>query len=125
VAKKAEYQAWILSHTPEEIHAANLARRQLRRLTKDSQKTAPKHTTMLIDDRKVKAVANPYAQFFGERYRSGDLKGLAVKDASRLVASEWKALTAAEKKVCCDFHLALHCAHTTTEIRRPDRTGQG
>jgi hypothetical protein len=71
---------------------------------------------MLIDDRKVKAVAGPYPQFFGDRYRSGDFKGISVTDASRLVAAEWKALSAAEKKVCDGFHLASRFAHTTTEI---------
>jgi hypothetical protein len=40
-----------------------------------------------------------------ERQQSGDLKGIALKESGPLVANEWKALSAGEKKVC---HPCLH-----------------
>ena len=38
-------------------------------------------------------------QFSRERYASGDLKHMSIKDAGRLIGNEWKSLTDAERKV--------------------------
>jgi hypothetical protein len=60
---------------------------------------APKHTLKLVDDRHVKRPSTAYVVFFKERHLSGDFKGIAPQEATKLVASEWKALSAGEKKV--------------------------
>jgi hypothetical protein len=126
-ARQAEYRAWILTHTPQEIHAANLARTQLRRILKGRQKSGPAHTGILHDDRQVKRASNPYAFFFGERIHSGDFKNIKVGESAKLVAAEWRALSAGEKKVCaaCSLTGDTTLAYITTEIRRRDGGGQG
>jgi hypothetical protein len=48
----------------------------------------------------VKLPPNPYAQFFGERSATGDFKGIAAPERGALIANEWRALSAGEKKVC-------------------------
>jgi hypothetical protein len=100
-ARMAEYKAWILTHTPEQIYAANVARNQLRyRLKAGEYRGTPRYTARLRDDRLPKRPSGTYTIFVSERWASGDMKGIAAPDASRIIASEWKALSAGEKKVC-------------------------
>lgn len=40
-----------------------------------------------------------YAQFTKARWASGDLRGVPIVDAAKLIAEEWKALPEAQKKV--------------------------
>jgi hypothetical protein len=122
-AKLAEYNAWIRSHTPEQIVAANNARSQLRIKLKGKRKAGhPAHTAKLIDDRHVKRPAGPYQCFFVERHLSGDLKGIAVTEAAKIIGAEWKALSAGEKKVCASelftCFIADRFRNTRTQVLR-------
>ncbi|TVY78473.1 Non-histone chromosomal protein [Lachnellula suecica] len=83
---------WAATHTPEEINAANNARNQLRKLTKHNWTPIP-------DTRIPKRPTTPYIFFFKERRSSGDFKGIAVGAATKVIATEWKALSAGERKV--------------------------
>jgi hypothetical protein len=115
-AKLAEYNAWIRTHTPAQIYAANLARTQLRKML---IRGTPRYTTKLKDDRQAKRPSGTYTIFVTERWGSGDLKGIATADASKIIAQEWKALSASEKKVCALFNFsALTYSHLcrNTEI---------
>jgi hypothetical protein len=100
-AKLAEYQAWIRSHTPTQIHAANNARTQLRRLRRHptNKRINPPHTSKLVDDRQVKRPVNAYARFNADRQATGDFKNIPLGDSAKLIAQEWKSLSAGEKKV--------------------------
>jgi hypothetical protein len=46
---------------------------------------------------------SPYNLFVRERHASADFKGIKPTEAIGLISSEWKALSAGEKKVCHDF----------------------
>ncbi|USP74223.1 hypothetical protein yc1106_01497 [Curvularia clavata] len=97
-ARKAEFDKWLKSHTPEQIRIANLARAQLRKKLAGTQKRMPAHTAKLNDDRRVKSAPTPYIVFSKARHASGDMKGIAVTEAAKLIANEWKALSESEKK---------------------------
>jgi hypothetical protein len=100
-ARLAEYNAWIRSHTPAQILAANNARAQLRTKLKGKRKAGhPAYTAKLVDDRQIKRPAGPYQIFFTERHNSGDMKGIAVAESAKIIGAEWKSLSAGEKKVC-------------------------
>jgi hypothetical protein len=100
-AKKVAYKAWIESHTPDEIRAANRARAALRRRHKqNSGKGYPSHTSKIHDERAVKRTLSPYMQFSMDRRASGDFKAIGLGDSSKLIGQEWKALSEAEKQVC-------------------------
>lgn len=68
----------------------------------------------------MKRPRTAWAAFLGERTKSSDFNGIAVTERIKLVAAEWKALNADEKKV------RFLCVHTCggqelmyfTEIRR-------
>ncbi|KAF1364817.1 hypothetical protein EJ07DRAFT_161798 [Lizonia empirigonia] len=97
--KAAEYKAWIESHTPEQIRVANNARARLRKLLPPLKKGgAHRNTRTLVDERRVKRPMNPWAFFFTERCPSSDFNGIAAPERTRLIAGEWKALDANEKK---------------------------
>lgn len=98
------YEAWIQTHTPYEIRLANNARVHLRRLG-----TKPGRWSTLKDQRQLKRPALPRLLFAADRWASGDLQGLKVTEASRLLSREWEALPAAEKKVrFCGFILQFY-----------------
>ena len=80
-----------------QIKAANHARDQLRRQAK---KTGVKSRYFHIqDDRLVKQPSNAYSLFLKDRFDSGDMKGMALAEISKLIAREWKGLNTSEKKV--------------------------
>ncbi|KAL9133851.1 MAG: hypothetical protein Q9175_004971 [Cornicularia normoerica] len=89
-ANAAAYRQWVESYTPAIIHEANLARHHLKRLGVKSPQ--------LQDHRQVKGPRTSFTYFYGERYRSGDLRGLKVSEATKLAGREWKGLSASEKK---------------------------
>jgi hypothetical protein len=101
-AKRAEYDAWIHTHTPEQIRIANNARSNLKRRLAAGQpvKVRSQNLRKLEDDRQVKAPANGWIRFSTERRSSGDFKSISVTDSMKLIAEEWKALSAGEKEVC-------------------------
>src|SRR5690242_15247223 len=83
-AKRAEYQAWVRSYTPDQIRIANNARALLRKKLGRSAKTNswPAHTHKIHDDRQVSKASTPYLLFFQERWASGDFKGIKAGDAA-------------------------------------------
>ncbi|KAH4234280.1 hypothetical protein HBH61_202130 [Parastagonospora nodorum] len=91
-ARRAEYKAWIQSHTPAQIQDANKARSALRRLK------ASARSTKLVDDRQVKQPPGAYIHFFTERKSTPDFRGISVQESAKLIGAEWKALNAGEKK---------------------------
>jgi hypothetical protein len=114
-ARHADYNAWIRSHTPEQIRIANNARAQLRRILAKPGRSAA-HTAKLVDDRHVKSLPTPYVLFFTERHASGDMKGISVPDAAKVASKEWKALSPDEKKVCSSDSFDRTHAHLLSEI---------
>ncbi|OIW35164.1 hypothetical protein CONLIGDRAFT_689410 [Coniochaeta ligniaria NRRL 30616] len=100
LANDAAYRAWVESHSPVEIDAANRARQRLRRLLPAHKKGDIK------DDRLPKQPASPYAAYIASRWKSGELAGESFKDASSDSASKWKSMSAAEKKEFQDIAAA-------------------
>ncbi|KAF1814217.1 hypothetical protein P152DRAFT_456446 [Eremomyces bilateralis CBS 781.70] len=106
VANDRAYDAWVQSHTPEQIRLANIARKSLNHRAK-SGKTGTAHSAKLVrpikDERQVKQPLNALILYTKQRWESGDLKGIAPSEAMKLVAGEWKALGEAEKKIYTDM----------------------
>ncbi|KAF2233577.1 hypothetical protein EV356DRAFT_533582 [Viridothelium virens] len=103
----SSYREWVHSHTPEQIRQANKARVTLRRkLTTTTpnpgHKKRPKSHGRVIrpitDDRTVKGPRSSLTYFTRDRHQSGDMKGLRVSEAGKLIANEFNALTASEKE---------------------------
>ncbi|KAL9094289.1 MAG: hypothetical protein Q9165_003429 [Trypethelium subeluteriae] len=103
----SKHREWIHSYTPERIRQANKARASLiRRLTTTSpnpgHKKYPKFQGRVIalipDDRTVKGPRKAYTYFTLDRHQSGDMKGVPVTEAAKLIGNEFKALTASEKQ---------------------------
>ena len=80
------------SLSPSQIHEANNARMRLRKMGKKS-------SYKIKDPRLVKRPVTARNVFTKERHVSGDLKGIKLAEASKLIDKEWKELTAAQKKV--------------------------
>lgn len=59
----------------------------------------PSQTQHIEDERRVKRPSSAWTFFFSERIQSTDFKGIVLKEKSRLVADEWKALSGDEKQV--------------------------
>lgn len=94
-ANEAEYKAWVLKHTPQEIRDANFARLALKR----KYKMTGSKVVRIEDDRQAKSPKNGLLFFMMERRQSGDFKDIPLVEATKLMASEYKALSAGEKKV--------------------------
>lgn len=86
------------SHTPQQILAANLARRRLRARESTAKGTASKWAS-IQDDRVPKAPITPFFQFYQERQGSGDFLNIAQTETSKLIAQEWKDMSDASKQV--------------------------
>ncbi|KAF1837207.1 hypothetical protein BDW02DRAFT_491779 [Decorospora gaudefroyi] len=97
-AKKAEYQAWIQTHTVDQIRIANNARSLLRRKLGTAKGSRLAHTNKLHDERQVKQPPSGYQLFFTSRHGTGDFKGIKPTEACKLIGNEWKSLAAGEKK---------------------------
>lgn len=95
-----EFQEWLSTHTPAQIKDANVARARLRKLVdpKKAYQFAP-----IKDARLLKKPAGTYLQYHMERLDSGDFRGVSVANASRDISTEFKALSASEKKVSLEF----------------------
>ncbi|KAF2472001.1 uncharacterized protein BDR25DRAFT_221485 [Lindgomyces ingoldianus] len=107
-AQQAEYKRWVLSHTPEQIRIANLARLNLRRRvpTTAGKRKYPPHTSKIKDDRQVKRPSSAYLRFATERNTSGDMKSIAKSEVMKLIGNEWNALSASEKQKYEDAYTA-------------------
>ena len=88
-------------YTPAEIKAANSARNYLNKIAK--KKGQKKMFIHFHDERVVKRPRSPYVYFLQDRFASGDMKNMKILETTPLIAREWKALTAAQKKVLSPF----------------------
>ncbi|KAK3056852.1 hypothetical protein LTS18_011604, partial [Coniosporium uncinatum] len=105
-ANATAYEAWVSSHTPEQIRLANNARRRLKQLlplTKSGSQRSGKGLTLIQDARQVKRPASSFSIFHGERYRSEDMKGIALAEVAKLTSGEYKALSESERKKYIDL----------------------
>ncbi|PQE11070.1 HMG box protein [Rutstroemia sp. NJR-2017a BVV2] len=84
---------WVATHTPDEIRLANNARQALRKL---SGKSVPRD---IPDERQPRRPAHALLFFIKDRYASGDFANVKAREALGLIATEWKALPAAQRKV--------------------------
>ncbi|OLN88736.1 hypothetical protein CCHL11_01869 [Colletotrichum chlorophyti] len=89
----AAYQAWVTSHTPQEIAEANRARARLRKI---HGRLTPRD---IQDDRQPSRPQGPYVLFTKARWASGDLNGTTAPTAASRLSQEWKALSEPEKSV--------------------------
>ncbi|KAF3043226.1 hypothetical protein E8E12_009383 [Didymella heteroderae] len=97
-ARLAEYNAWVKSHTPEEIRLANNARKLLKRKLAGKNKGGIARTQLIEDDRQPKRPTSSWTIFFAERQSSSDFQGISIPERSKLIAAEWKSLSASEKQ---------------------------
>lgn len=93
MANAAALKEFIESHTPEQIRLANNARLLLKKLTGKAR------GLQLQDSRIPKRTRSPLAIFTQDRWATGDLKGVALVDATRIVRKEFDELSATERKV--------------------------
>ncbi|KAF1968382.1 hypothetical protein BU23DRAFT_514896 [Bimuria novae-zelandiae CBS 107.79] len=109
-AARAEFNTWIHQHTPEDIRAANFARATLRRKLEAKGSKNVQYRRLEDDRRDTSSKLTPYIRFSTERIASGDLKGIAFGEKAKLIANEWKALNASEKKKYQDAYDAAKAA---------------
>lgn len=81
------------------IRDANIARQQLLRDAKSRNVKNKGSYRPIRDDRAVKQNVPAYSFFTRDRFATGDFKGMAIAETGRLISREWKALSAAERKV--------------------------
>ena len=120
-ANDAAYKQWVEKHTPEQIRIANTARLRLKR--KESKAGSQKYSS-IEDPRFPKKPLNARAVFTKERWATGDMKGISLVDAAKTINEEWKALSAAEKKVNISRILGTLAANTefsNSRIRQQQR----
>ncbi|MCJ1287124.1 hypothetical protein MMC26_006472 [Xylographa opegraphella] len=91
-ASRDAYEAWIQSLTPEKIRKANIARNALTRLGVKG------FSRRLKDERQVKRPVPAHVFFLKERFNSGDMHGMALPDAARLIMKEWRELGDSDKQ---------------------------
>lgn len=105
-----EFQEWLNTHTPVQIKDANKARTRLRRLAADGKKSqfAP-----IKDARLLKRPTSSYLQYHTERLASGDFRNVSTTQAARDISTEFKALSASEKKV--SLELSYACFNCLTD----------
>ncbi|SZF00217.1 unnamed protein product [Blumeria hordei] len=89
----ATLNAWLSHYTPDQIRIANNARRVLNR--KYGRKIP---LARIQDPRLPKRPLGTYVCFVKERFESGQLVGVPFLTASKMLASEFHALTPAHRK---------------------------
>lgn len=67
----------------------------------------PRRYPTIKDSRLPKRSLNSRAFFTKDRFASGDLKGISITDASKLLTSEWNSLSPSERKVSRKLPLKL------------------
>lgn len=97
----AAFKAWVASHTANEIHEANNARRLLRR----KQGKQVTRNYIIHDERQPKRPTSPYAHFIKARWASGEFTGRPTEMAKQM-AEEFKNLEPAARKVYEDLAAA-------------------
>ncbi|KAF2094634.1 hypothetical protein NA57DRAFT_60659 [Rhizodiscina lignyota] len=101
-ANEVEYKNWVESHTPEAIRQAQLARRRLKTLLKP--KKGSNAYSLIHDERQVKRPTTVYSQYIVDRFASGDFKAISFGESSKLITSEFKALSPSEKQKYKDLY---------------------
>ncbi|KAL8413968.1 hypothetical protein RB594_005268 [Gaeumannomyces avenae] len=96
---KAAYKAWVESHTPAEVHAANKARSRLRRVHKVSK-------SMIKDPRLPKRPMTPFFFYIQKGFTPRDPALVKVTDHAKAAASQWNTLGTAERKPFIDMAIA-------------------
>jgi len=94
LANNIALKEWTETHTPEEIRLANNARIQLKKRIGKPNSYSP-----LQDSRLPKRNRTPFILFAGDRWASGEFKGVKVTEASLLLRREYQALSDAERKI--------------------------
>ncbi|KAI0022204.1 hypothetical protein F4780DRAFT_207103 [Xylariomycetidae sp. FL0641] len=110
----ATYKAWVESHSPSQVVAANRARTALKR-----KHGFPKGNLKLIEDERLpKRPTNAYGLYTKARWASGDLSALGVGAAAKKASEEWKSLSAAERQPYNDLAKSEreHWAHGMAAI---------
>ncbi|KAL1882727.1 hypothetical protein VTK73DRAFT_1247 [Phialemonium thermophilum] len=90
-ANNAAYKEWVENHTPEQIAAANRARNRLRRKFKIPLRT-------IKDDRQPRKPVGAFALFAQSRWQSGEFANQPISTTTKLLGSQWKALSDAERR---------------------------
>ncbi|XDG06544.1 hypothetical protein ABKA04_006159 [Annulohypoxylon sp. FPYF3050] len=90
----ADYKAWVERHSPQQIRAANIARRALKKKHNYPPKSGVK---LIVDERLPKQPTTPFTLFTKARWASGDLANKTVAESSKLLGAEWKNLSEAER----------------------------
>ncbi|KAI0555372.1 hypothetical protein F4679DRAFT_523473 [Xylaria curta] len=96
LANAAAYKAWVESHPVQAIYDANKARKALKK-----KFNFPKRSVKVIrDERLPKRPPTAYSLFTKARWASGEYTtpGVRATDVASRIATEWKALTAAERQ---------------------------
>ena len=79
--------------TPEDVLKANNARKTLKKLGIKG------FSRLLKDERQVKRPVAAHCLFLKERHNSGDMQGMGLRDATRLILREWRELGEPDKQV--------------------------
>jgi len=107
IANNEAFKTWVESHTVEEIHKANVARRALRRISDQPIAEGRKQHYVdksmgyraIRDIRAPKKIDSPYIAYVRERFSSGEFAGVAGPEAIRTISTAWKQFSAEEKQV--------------------------
>ncbi|KAK3330381.1 hypothetical protein B0H66DRAFT_59636 [Apodospora peruviana] len=94
LANKAAYQSWILSHTPKQIHDANVARHRLNYLLKPETKFRS-----IKDGRLPKQSRGAYQLFMTSHMKNAAIQNLQeAQSVMRTAALQWKTLSESERQ---------------------------
>ncbi|KAI1096236.1 hypothetical protein F5B19DRAFT_438445 [Rostrohypoxylon terebratum] len=91
----AEYKAWVESYTPREIHAANHARKVLKKKHNYPPKAGVK---LIVDERLPKQPVTPYSLYTKDRWASGDFANKSIAESSKQLSAEWKNMSEADRR---------------------------
>ena len=87
VANEANLKAWVEKHTPQEIAAANHARKRI--ATLKGVRTTPR----IPDERQPKKPMTSFSCFISSRYSTKAVPGASSKDTFKSLAQEWRGMS--------------------------------
>ncbi|KAI9825509.1 MAG: hypothetical protein M1826_007005 [Phylliscum demangeonii] len=121
-ANGAAYKKWVESHTVEEIQLANRARKRLRFLSKMAGVKVPGGSRVRIRDVRVEAKRprSGYVHFVMSRHASGKYKDRPMLVAAGVIAQEWKAMPAEEKR---PYQRMFEDEKARLQLHQPQRAG--
>ncbi|CAJ2501782.1 Uu.00g046350.m01.CDS01 [Anthostomella pinea] len=97
----AAYKAWVESHTPQQIVAANKARKLLK--TKYNIPKAKLNARTIKDERQPKRPSTPFSLFTKARWATGDYANHSIVEATINISKEWRALQDSERQPYLDI----------------------